>query len=92
MIAPSSKARMRFQDGEMIPRERHFRDPQLEYKGESMRQARLLLAAAALMMGLGMTACSSVTGPCDASDATCHTGASGNHTGASGNHTGASGN
>ena len=83
---------MRFQDGEMIPRESHFRGPQLENKGESMRQARLLLAAVALAMGLGMTACSSVTGPCDGSDATCHTVGSGNHTVGSGNHTAGSGN
>ncbi len=57
-----------------------------------MSRVRLLLAAAALMMGLGMTACSSVTGPCDASDITCHTPGSGNHTPGSGNHTPGSGN
>ena len=57
-----------------------------------MSRARLLLATAALILGLGMTACSSVTGPCDASDITCHTPGSGNHTPGSGNHTPGSGN
>jgi hypothetical protein len=57
-----------------------------------MRRARLLFAAAAVILGLGMTGCASPTGPCDASDPVCHSPGSGNHSPGSGNHSPGSGN